>query len=135
MINENINFYDEKYNNYKEDFKDIENKINNLVKYDNVFSIDGSTEDLSESAGVFKSQARDLHSRNVLNSCMNYNWSETIKDAILYIILFTWLIDIFKCIISFIKITERNPGGEEQPLEDMRRRRKRRYHKAAHKAY
>ena len=120
MINENINFYDEKYNNYKEDFKDIENKINNLVKYDNVFSMDGSMEDLSESAGVFKSQARDLHSRNVLNSCMNYNWSEKIKDAIFYIILFTWLIDIFKCIISFIQITERNPETEEQPLEDIR---------------
>lgn len=129
--NENINFSDEKYNDCKDDFKDIETKINSLIKFNDMLGImERCNDDLQSSAGVFRSNAHQLHSRNVLNT-----WPETIKHAILYIILFTWLIDIvtcifrfivnicnniYSCIFRFIIITERNPEIEERQLEDIR---------------
>jgi len=121
--NENINFSDEKYNDCKDDFKDIETKINSLVKYDDVLdNMESGNEELQSSAGIFKSHARQLHSRNICHICCNSIVFNKIKNTLYYIIFLIWIKDSFVWLIHFFKLTNRSANFdiEETPLEDIR---------------
>ena len=103
---ENIDFLDEKYDKYQDDFKEIDSKINNLVKYDEqtIIDIDSSVEELESSSIVFKQSAAHLHNKNIYVRC---------KDILYYVFFFLWLSDCVTWVIQFFKLTERNPEFEE----------------------
>ena len=110
---ENIDFFDEKYDKYQDDFKEIDSKINNLVKYDEqtIMDIDNSVEQLEDYANVFKLSAADLHNKNIYARC---------KDILYYVFFFLWLSDCVTWVIQFLKLTERNPEFEETSLQNIR---------------
>ena len=102
-----IDFSDEKYDKYQDDFKEIETKINGLIKYeDTTLDMQQKADELQEGVTLFKQSAQK---QSIFSNCIREDYYYNIH----YIFCFVWLKDFIMWIIRYVWLTERNPCFED----------------------